>query len=219
MDNKFKGVIFDLDGTLINSIPDIADSMNRVLSSHGLPEYPYEQFNYFVGNGIKQLVERSIPEQYRNGEKFEALFNAMMEEYGNNYLNKTYIYDGIPQLLNFLKNKGIKISILSNKADSITRKICSELFREQDFTVILGATDNFPRKPSPDAALHIASVMDILPENIFYLGDTNTDMQTAIAAGFFPAGAEWGFRTKEELANAGAKFIASQPLDCTIYFK
>ncbi|MDR1895964.1 MAG: HAD family hydrolase [Prevotellaceae bacterium] len=219
MDNKkYQAIIFDLDGTLINSIPDIADSMNRILLKHGYQEYDYDQYKYFVGNGIKRLVEICIPDKNKSERETDIIFDLMIEEYGRNCLHKTYVYDGISDLLNDLSLRNIKMAVLSNKADSITRKICDELFCSWNFEIILGATDNFPKKPDPTAALFVADKLLVSPENIFYLGDTSIDMKTASAANFFPAGASWGFRPEEELINSGAKFIAHTPSDCLRFF-
>jgi phosphoglycolate phosphatase len=218
MDKKYKAIIFDLDGTLINSIPDIADSMNEVLSRYGYPQYSHEQYKYFVGNGIRRLVERCVPPEYSTPDNIENVFRTMIEVYGNNCVNKTTVYDGIPELLDSLSEKRIKMAILSNKTDSLTQKIYKKLFYNTYFEVVLGATNSFPKKPNPQSALYIAERFSVSPADIFYLGDTSIDMETACAAGFFPAGAYWGFRPAEELRSFGAKFIANIPSDCLHFF-
>ncbi|MDR3245706.1 MAG: HAD family hydrolase [Prevotellaceae bacterium] len=218
MDKKYKAIIFDLDGTLINSIPDIADSMNEVLSSYGYPQYTHNQYKYFVGNGIRRLVERCIPPEHGTPANVESIYRSMVEVYGNNCVNKTNLYEGIPELLDGLSAKGIKMAILSNKTDSITQKVCDKLFTNRHFELILGATNNFPKKPNPESALFVAHSISTSPEDIFYLGDTSIDMETACSAGFFPAGTSWGFRPKDELLNFGAKFIADNPPDCLQFF-
>jgi phosphoglycolate phosphatase len=218
MYKKYKAIIFDLDGTLINSIPDIADSMNEVLSSYGYPQYKYNQYKYFVGNGIRKLVERCVPPECSTPENIENIFRTMVEVYRDNCLNKTTVYDGIPELLDGLTDKRIKMAILSNKTDSITQKICEKLFCNNRFEIILGLTDGFPKKPNPQSALYIAKSLDVAPDDVFYLGDTSIDMETACAAGFFPAGASWGFRPVDELGCFGARFIANTPCDCLRFF-
>ncbi|MDR2424859.1 MAG: HAD family hydrolase [Prevotellaceae bacterium] len=218
MKKTYKAVIFDLDGTLINSIPDIADSMNRILEKFGYPEYTYEQYRLFLGRGIRRLVEICIPPEQANESNIDLIYNLMVEEYSDNCTEKTVVYDGIDNLLNRLSAKGVKLAVLSNKADSITQKICRILFRSHRFEQILGATEQFPRKPDPGSALYLAEQIAVRPEDIFYLGDTGIDMETAQAAGFFPAGAAWGFRGSAELANANACFIASKPDDCMQFF-
>jgi phosphoglycolate phosphatase len=218
MNKKYKAIIFDLDGTLINSIPDIADSMNTVLSEYGYPQYNYNQYKYFVGNGIRRLVERCVPPEHATAENIENIFRRMIEVYGNNYVNKTRVYDGIYELLDGLAAKQIKMAILSNKTDSITQKVCNQLFRDNNFEIILGATNNFPKKPNPQSALFVAEKLEVSPDEVFYLGDTSIDMETACAAGFFPAGASWGFRPAEELSSFGAQFIVNNPVDCLSFF-
>jgi phosphoglycolate phosphatase len=218
MDKKYKAIIFDLDGTLINSIPDIADSMNKVLSGYGYPQYTYNQYKYFVGNGIRRLVERCVPPEHSTPENVENVYKTMVEVYGSNCVNKTCVYDGIYELLDGLSAKRVKKAILSNKTDSITQKICDKLFYNNHFEIILGATDSFPKKPNPRSALFVAESLSVSPDAVFYLGDTSIDMETACAAGFFQAGASWGFRPSEELISFGAKFIANSPRDCLRFF-
>jgi phosphoglycolate phosphatase len=192
--------------------------MNRVLAEYGYPQYNYNQYKYFVGNGIRRLVERCVPPEYGTFENTEKIFRTMIEVYGNNCVNKTRIYDGIGELLDGLSAKGIKTAILSNKTDSITQTICDKLFGDRHFEIILGATNNFPKKPNPASALFVAEKLVTAPEDVFYLGDTSIDMETASAAGFFPAGTSWGFRPTEELLSFGALFIASHPTDCLSFF-
>jgi phosphoglycolate phosphatase len=218
MYRKHKAIIFDLDGTLINSIPDIADSMNEVLARHGYPQYNYGQYKYFVGNGIRRLVERTVPPEYATSENIERIFQTMIEVYRDNCLNRTTVYDGIPELLDGLTERRIKMAVLSNKTDSITQKICQSLFSDNKFEIVLGLTNGFPKKPNPQSALYIAQKLSVIHDEVFYLGDTSIDMETAHAAGFFPAGAFWGFRPADELISFGAKFIANTPCDCLQFF-
>jgi phosphoglycolate phosphatase len=207
-----------MDGTLINSIPDIADSMNEVLSKYGYPQYSYNQYKYFVGNGIRRLVERCVPPEYSTPDNVENVFRTMIEVYGNNCITKTAVYDGIFELLDGLYGKHVKMAILSNKTNSITQKIYDTLFYDKHFATVLGATDKFPKKPNPQSALFIAESLSVTPDDVFYLGDTSIDMETACSAGFFPAGASWGFRSEEELLSFGAKYIAHTPVECLRFF-
>ncbi len=208
---NFRAVIFDLDGTLADTLEDIADAMNRVLSFLGYPTHMYDDYRFFVGNGIRNLVKRSLPESARTEDHIEICFKHMMDDYGSNYLNKTCLYEGVPDLLDQLSSDKVKLAVLSNKADSITQKICNVLLEKWPFMLIMGASDRFPRKPDPQSALYIAGYMGIEPENICYLGDSEVDMKTANAAGFFPVGASWGFRPKKELVESGAKKVIDFP--------
>ncbi|MDR0427892.1 MAG: HAD family hydrolase [Dysgonamonadaceae bacterium] len=211
--SNFSGVIFDLDGTLVDSLPDIADAMNRTLRYFGYPVYSYEEYKYMVGSGLKNLVYKALPEDKKGDRYINETLLLMMREYGKSYADKTVLYEGIPELLDALTLKGCKLSVLSNKADSLTQKIVSALFTGRKFEVILGASERFPRKPAPDAALFIAERMNIPPGNILYTGDTNIDMQTANAAGMYAVGVSWGFRKREELEESGAETIINHPMD------
>jgi len=207
----FQAVVFDLDGTLADSLADIADAMNRTLNRLSYPTYDYETYKYFVGNGLKKLAFRAIPENKRDDSHVEECLTMMMEEYNKTCIDKTRLYDGIPELLHYLSEKGMKLNVLSNKADELTQKITAVLLKDYSFEIILGASEQFPRKPSPESALYIAQRNGIAPEHFLYLGDTNVDMQTAVAAGMFPVGVTWGFRTREELQQNGARLIIDHP--------
>ena len=219
MSKTYSAVIFDLDGTLVDSLADIADSMNRVLSDEGLPTHELDRYRYFVGNGIRRLVESCIPQEKRSEDLVECCFARMTADYENNCVNKSRLYDGVADLLVELAARGTKMSVLSNKADAITGKVCRALLPVEHFVEIRGASEQFPRKPSPEAALFIASRMKVEPSEIFYLGDTSVDMLTACTAGFFPAGALWGFRSADELLAAGAAVLLNVPGECLNYFR
>lgn len=210
---NYHAVIFDLDGTLADTLADIADTMNRTLASSGYPVHSYDSYRYFVGNGLKSLVTQSLPEATRTAEMIETCLAKMMADYEQHYINKTRLYDGIPELLDALSAQNIPLAVLSNKADAITQKICADLLKKWKFEIIMGAGDRFPRKPDPESALYIAGKIGVRPEHVFYMGDSNIDMQTANAAGFFPIGVSWGFRPKEELMASGAKKIIDQPME------
>jgi len=210
---KFRAVIFDLDGTLADTLEDIADSMNHVLIQNGFPTHEYNAYRFYVGNGLLNLITCCLHENARTDDIINACYKQMIAEYSSNYINKTRLYDGIPELLDYLTAQGVKMAVLSNKADAITQKICAELLANWNFEVILGASDRFPRKPNPAAALFIAEEMGVETSDICYLGDSDVDMKTAIAAGFYPVGAGWGFRPIEELLENGAKKMINYPTD------
>lgn len=211
MMNKFSAVIFDLDGTLVDSIQDIADSMNRTLTHFGYKTYRYDEYKYFVGNGLMNLVAKCLPEDKRTESHIEEVLFVMMSKYRKNSVNKTVLYPGIPELLDHLSEKNYKMAVLSNKADVLTQDIAMQLLYKWNFEIILGASDFFPRKPNPQSALFIAEELHVQPENILYLGDTDTDMKTANAAGMYAVGVSWGFRERKELEENGAKLIIDKP--------
>ena len=208
---NFSAVIFDLDGTLADTLEDIADNMNRVLAGMGFPIHAYDAYRIFVGNGLKNLVVQCLPESARTDAIIATCYDRMVAEYHLHYIDKTYLYDGIPELLDALSSQGVKLALLSNKADALTKKISAVMLKNWNFEAVIGAGDRFPRKPDPASALFIAKQMGVEPEHVCYLGDSDVDMKTAIAAGFYPVGAGWGFRPKEELVENGARIVIDHP--------
>jgi len=209
----FKAVIFDLDGTLVNSLQDIADSMNRVLAAKGFTTYDYDSYRYFIGRGLRNLVGKTLSDEQRSEENITELYAELLKDYQINLLQKTALYKGIPDLLDAIEQRGFKMAIFSNKADHFTQKIVRELMSDWKMDVVLGSKEATPRKPDPTGALMICKLLEISPEEVLYVGDTSVDMNTATAAGFFPVGVTWGFRTKEELLESGAKAIIDEPLE------
>lgn len=207
----FKAILFDLDGTLVDSLQDIADSMNRVLTKKGLPTHPIDSYRYFVGNGLRVLVGRSLPQELRTEAFTQSLFLDLLEDYEQNCLKKTSLYDGIPDLLDKLVEKSLKMAILSNKADGFTKTIASNLLSNWPFSVVVGAREGIPRKPDPTAALEISQILQIPTADFLYVGDTSVDMRTALAAGMYPVGVSWGFRKRDELLEHGAKIVIDKP--------
>ena len=209
----FRAVLFDLDGTLLDTIGDLAGSMNSVLRSHGLPEHPAESYKHFVGEGVEALVARALPSGMEYGTDMKSLVDEMKREYRGRWSAKTRPYDGIPDLLTALAGRKIPISVLSNKPDEFTREMVSYYFPGMPFFAVMGAMPNVPMKPDPSAALSLCTRMGIPPETALYLGDSGTDMRTAVNAGMFPAGVLWGFRGAKELKENGAKLLIEKPGD------
>jgi phosphoglycolate phosphatase len=210
---NYKAVIFDLDGTLLDTIEDLSNSMNLVLSRAGFPVHDTDAYKYFIGNGLINLVRRSLPEENRNEDMVSRLLFEMKSEYDNNWDKKSHLYEGISELLNELLDKNIKISVLSNKADKFTKKIISKFFSTWKFEVVIGEREGVPRKPDPTSAFEISQMLNIPPSDFLYLGDSGVDMITANCAGMFAVGALWGFRTEKELVENGAKALIKNPLD------
>lgn len=210
---RFRGVLFDLDGTLLDTLEDIADSANRALGQLGFPGHPVESFKYFIGDGVENLVRRALPLDQRDPAILAQCAALMRAEYGRRWADKTRPYPGVPELLDALTARAVPMAVLSNKPDEFTKLCVARLLPRWRFVAVVGASPALPRKPDPAAARHIARQLQLPPAEILYLGDTNTDMQTAVGAGMFPAGALWGFRTAEELWASGAKRLLSAPLD------
>lgn len=216
--NSFKAVIFDLDGTLLNTLTDLANSMNAVLSKHGYPTHPVDDYRYLTGGGVKELVSKALPLEARNENLVEKLVEDLLSEYEKHCFDTTHPYDGILDLLSTLKKAGIRMAVLSNKQDKFTKLMVHRLLADVEFEVILGARDNVPKKPDPTSAIEIVSIMKLLPKEFIYLGDSDLDMQTALSAGMYPVGALWGFRSSQELLQSGAKALIEKPIELLNFF-
>lgn len=209
---KTKAVIFDLDGTLIDSLEDIALSMNDVLKEFNLPTHPLSAYNHFVGDGALYLVQRAVPKN-SSEELIDTILIRYKEVYDRAIHHSTKPYDGIYELLTQLQTLPLKLGILSNKPHEFTLKYAQNLFNEFNFSEIHGQKEDVPKKPHPQGAFNIANAFNLESNEIFYVGDTPTDMFTAHNANMKSIGVLWGFRTKEELVEAKANFLAKEPLD------
>ncbi|WP_397446277.1 HAD family hydrolase [Polaribacter sp. R77954] len=209
---KYKAIIFDLDGTLINSLYDIADAMNVVLKNLNYPTHSYEKHQSFIGSGIRSLVEKALPLDQQNEQQIETCYKAMVEVYSNNCTTKTKPYQGIIELLDELISRDVKLCVLSNKADEFTKKIVATILPTY-FCAVHGLTIEAYKKPHPFGALEISKNLKIKTQEIIYVGDTGIDMQTAKNANMLAVGVSWGYRPKEELIAEGAKHVIQNPLD------
>jgi phosphoglycolate phosphatase len=207
----FKAVIFDLDGTLLDTLEDLADSMNRVLERNRLPQQEVEAYRYFVGDGIDMLVRRALPFEIADEEELDRFIREMKREYAGRWTQKTRPYPGILEVLAAFSAAGFELAVLSNKPDEATQHIVRALLLGVSFRLVIGATREKPKKPDPTVALEIADRLRIAPARFIYVGDTAIDMRTAVAAGMFPVGALWGFRPAEELIAAGAELLVRKP--------
>ncbi|QSW90923.1 HAD family hydrolase [Flavobacterium endoglycinae] len=206
---KFKGIIFDLDGTLVNSLEDISDAMNKVLQGLNFPTHTYDTYQYFIGSGLRNLVSKALPSTNNSDEQIEICFECMINEYREICTLKTKPYDGIVELLENLTSQNIKMAVFSNKADELTKKIASEIFPNH-FDIAVGLSTEALKKPNPFEALAIGKKWNLNPEEILFVGDSDIDMQTAVNANMFPVGVTWGYRTEEELKNSGAKLVVNK---------
>lgn len=211
--NALKAVIFDLDGTLLDTLDDLADAGNRVLAAAGLPTHPVDRYRYFVGDGVRVLAERILPVNLRDDENIERLMSAFREDYGRNWHVKTRMYDGIGTMLTSLQQRKVSLNILSNKPHDFTQQCVRKFMGQWHFSTVLGHRPGTAWKPDPAAALEIAAGIGIPPAEILYLGDTATDMKTARAAGMYAVGALWGFRTAAELEDNGAVRLVRHPME------
>jgi phosphoglycolate phosphatase len=214
MDRAREAVVFDLDGTLLDTLADLGNSMNAVLAGAGFPEHRLEAYRYFVGEGMEMLVRRALPAAVRDDEAAVARsLQAMRDEYGGRWAEATRPYDGIPALLTELTSRRVPLAVLSNKPDDFTRSTVETLLADWSFAQVRGMRPDTPAKPDPTGALAVAEALNVAPHDVLYVGDTATDMKTACAAGMFALGVTWGFRDREELEANGAAQVIDAPAE------
>lgn len=217
--SKFDGVIFDLDGTLLDSLEDIANAANATLAKLNLPTWPVENYKHYVGDGVRILFERALAPSNpqspctSNTEQLDACLEIYQAEYDRNWDRCSKPYPGILEMLHTLHKAGLKLAVLSNKPEPFTLLCINRFFPDIPFDLTLGASDRFPKKPDPTSAKWIASQFSSNPQRIAYVGDTNTDMQTAVGANLFAIGVSWGFRSEQEILAAGAKMMCHSSED------
>ena len=207
-----QAVIFDLDGTLLDTLDDIADSANRVLLARGFRPHDRDAFRWFVGDGSAILMTRALPSEQRSAEMVQTCLQDFIEDYNRNWHTLTRPYEGILPLLEALQHRRIKLSVVTNKPHRFTGVMMAHYFEACPFTVILGQQDGIPKKPDPGQALAAAEQMGVAPPECIFIGDSAVDMQTARNAGMRPVGAGWGFRPEAELRDAGALSVLHHPL-------
>ena len=205
-----KAVVFDLDGTLVNSLFDLAASTNYALKKFGYPTHELEAYKIFIGDGMPKLIERTLPESKRDSETIAKVLEEFLAYYRKHYLDKTVLYDGIFELLNDLQKSGYKLCVVSNKSNEMTTEIIKNLF-EIKFNSFTGKKEGYKAKPNPDLTLEIIKSIGVEPYECAFVGDSGMDMQTAVNAGCLPIGVLWGFRGKDELLQNGAKYLVSKP--------
>lgn len=199
-----KLVIFDLDGTLLETVGDLAASCNAVLRRYGLPEHDYAAYRRFVGNGVRKLCERALPEQWRTEAQIDRIRDEFVAYYTAHIDCHSYAYEGISYLLEELVARGIKVAVVSNKFQQGTDLLIRKFFPEIPFVAVFGNRPEVPLKPDPAADLEVLRLAGVAPEEALHLGDTASDIRAAKAAGIGAVGVSWGFRSREELLEAGA---------------
>ena len=209
---KINAILFDLDGTLVDSLRDIAGAMNRVLRNRGYPTHPESDYRNFVGDGMTVLAERVLPPpDNANPDRIRACVADMRKQYARCWRDHAVPYPGIPELLDALVEQNIHVGILSNKPEPFTVEMVATVFPEIPFRTVRGAREGVPVKPDPAAALEILEEWRLPAEQVLYAGDTNTDMRTGKRAGMWTFGVTWGFRNREELEDSGADRIVDHP--------
>ena len=207
-----KAVLFDLDGTLLDTSEDIGDEVNRVLVSHGYPTHNLNAYRTFIGDGVEMLISRALPSNMRHNETIRLCANEYREYYSHNWDKKTKPYHGVPEMLDILASRGLPMAILSNKPDDSAKQCVVKLLPGWAFDMIIGASAGLPLKPDPTGALEVARQLGMSPTDFLYLGDTAVDMKTALGAGMFAVGVLWGFRPNE-LEESGAQALIGRPAE------
>ena len=206
-----RAVIFDLDGTLLDTLQDIGEAMNRSLQKLGLSPYPLDAYRQFVGEGATVLAEKVLPPPMRTEDNIKRLRDIFISDYRANWNIHTRPYDGVAELLDVLSKQRVPMAILSNKPHYFTKACVEEFLDRWAFQMVLGEGEGCPRKPDPEGALMIARHTGIKPEGFLFVGDTKVDMLTARNAGMTPCGVTWGFRDRGELEAHGARLLVDNP--------
>lgn len=210
---RFDAVIFDLDGTLLNSLEGIADAMNMLLQKLGYPTHSVEAYKYFVGEGIVELLKRVIPDEKLKFHSLDGLAEQYRVIYETTWPQKTVPYDGVSEMLDALSAKKIKLAVLSNKSDEFARRMAEVLLPRWKLEAVKGLRPGEPRKPDPTSALQIAGITGVDSANTIFMGDSGVDMQTANRARMYAVGVLWGFRQAEELLANGARQLIKHPME------
>jgi len=214
-----QAILFDLDGTLLDTLTDLTDAANRVLAAAGLPTHDENAYRRFIGDGSRLLITRALPEDRRDPPTVDAFLKRFKADYGAHWKSATRPYPGILNLLREVSGRGIPIGVVTNKPQRFAEDCLEHFFPEMTFRAVRGQEGNLPLKPDPAPALDVAAVLQLPPAACLLLGDSGVDMQTARAAGMLPVGAAWGFRPAAELTAAGAARIVRQPRDILEYFR
>lgn len=209
----FDAVIFDLDGTLIDSLEDIANAANEVMLEHHRRPLPVDRYRALVGDGVGILMERLIPESVDDVSLRTSCIDSFARHYEQHWNKRSKPYEGIVDLLNSLSAAGLPMAVLSNKPESFTQRCIEYFFPAIPFAAVVGHSERFPKKPDPASSHWIARSLGVASDRTAYIGDTNTDMKTAVAAGFYAMGVSWGFRTRDELIQSGARVVYDHPSD------
>ena len=207
-----KAVIFDLDGTLCDTVEDLADAVNYALFKVGCPNHTTENIKTFIGNGNKNLIIKSLPEGKSDINTVSLASDFFFEYYRAHFADKTKAFFGIDEILCTLKQNGVKLAVCTNKEEGMAKAVVKSLFGDL-FDIVIGNSDRFPLKPAPDSSIHIMESLGVKREEILFIGDSDVDIITAKNAGVMSVGVTWGFRSKEELVENGCNSVAEQPYD------
>lgn len=205
-----KAVIFDLDGTLVNSLEDLATAGNHALNFFGFPTHETEKYKYFVGNGMSNLIYRILPEKSRDEETHKMVLDEFLKYYKLHSNDKTYVYSGIKELICVLKSKNIKVAVVTNKAHGPAAEVIAATL-PNTFDLVFGQRPEIPTKPDPTLTLMAMEELGVAPNECVFIGDSGMDVKTGVNSGALPVGVLWGFRKADELLENGAKHLINEP--------
>ena len=208
-----QALIFDLDGTLIDSLADLSNAVNAMLQERGHPTHDFETYTQFIGDGVRQLIQRALPPSHRHEAAIDEALSSYQAHYAQHWNRLTRPFAGIPEALQQLKAQGLRLGCISNKPDHFTQLCCAHFFPEKPFEVVFGQREGVPRKPDPAGGLEAAALMGLEPAACGYVGDSGIDMEFAQACGMLAIGVTWGFRSRKELQQCGADHLLEQPAD------
>lgn len=205
-----KAVLFDLDGTLVNSLVDLANSVNFALDKFGFETHKTEEFKYFVGDGIPKMIERALPVGNRDKDTIEKVKKVFFESYSVHFADNTAPYDGVKELVLALKEMGMKVAVVTNKAQEMADKVVTSAYGDV-FDCVFGKREGIPSKPDPTATITVMNKLCVKPDECIFIGDSGVDVLTGVNSGAVPVGELWGYREEDELLNGGAKYIIGKP--------
>ncbi|MBE6799042.1 MAG: HAD family hydrolase [Ruminococcaceae bacterium] len=216
LDLKIKAVIFDVDGTLLDTYRDLANAVNFALIENGLPTHSSEKYKYFCGNGTEKMIERALPEDKRDDALIAHLKKYYLDFYNKHTGEETRVYDGIQELLSTLKQKGIKMGVVSNKIDCMVQQVIPQYFGDC-FDFVTGQRDGIPAKPDPALVFEAMKALGVESSECIFVGDSGVDAMTGSRSGAFMVGVLWGFRDRDELVTNGADAVISTPMELLEY--
>ncbi len=209
---NIKAVLFDLDGTINNTVNDIAASGNYALSKHGFPTHPADSFKLFAGSGTYIMLQRAMPEEHKNDGSVELIIDDYLEHYSVHSMDTTAPYEGIRELIDEVKARGYKMAVVTNKPDAVAKQLLADMFPDK-FDVVIGQIDGMPVKPNPAMPLLAMDELGVKPDECVFVGDSGVDIMTGKNSGAYPIGVLWGFRGREELLECGAKELIEKPCE------
>ncbi len=209
---NIKAVLFDLDGTINNTVNDIAASGNYALAKHGFPTHPADSFKLFAGSGTYIMLQRAMPEEHKNDGSVELIIDDYLAHYSVHSMDTTAPYDGIRELIDEIKSRGYKMAVVTNKPDAVAKQLLSDMFPGK-FDVVIGQMDGMPVKPDPAMPLLAMKELGVTAEECVFVGDSGVDIETGKNSGAYPIGVLWGFRGREELLASGSKELIEKPCE------